>query len=135
MKKIIKNIAELVQTEQHKKKWVAGSEMKNLNTIKDAFLEIENGIITNFGSMSEWHGIDDWSNTEIIDADGGHIFPTYCDSHTHLVYAESREREFVDRINGLSYQEIADKGAGIPKPIPIALCVIAPMIVKNSTKK
>ena len=113
MKKIIKNIAELVQTEQHKKKWVAGSEMKNLNTIKDAFLEIENGIITNFGSMSEWHGIDDWSNTEIIDADGGHIFPTYCDSHTHLVYAESREREFVDRINGLSYQEIADKGGGI----------------------
>jgi imidazolonepropionase len=84
--------------------------MKNINTIKDAFIEIENGVFTGFGSMNNWNGIDNWSNTEIIDAEGGIIFPTYCDCHTHLVFAESREAEFVDRINGYSYQEIANKG-------------------------
>ena len=113
MKIVIKNIAELVQTESTPKKWVAGADMKNISTIKDAFIEIENGIITGFGSMDNWSGIDNWSNTEIIDAEGGMIFPTFCDSHTHLVFAASREEEFVDRIKGLSYQEIAKKGGGI----------------------
>lgn len=113
MKIVIKNIAELVQTESTPKKWVAGADMKNISTIKDAFVEIENGIITGFGSMDNWSGIDNWSNTEIIDAEGGMIFPTFCDSHTHLVFAASREEEFVDRIKGLSYQEIAKKGGGI----------------------
>ena len=113
MKIVIKNIAELIQTESTPKKWVAGADMKNISTIKDAFVEIENGIITGFGSMNNWSGIDNWSNTEIIDAEGGMIFPTFCDSHTHLVFAASREEEFVDRIKGLSYQEIAKKGGGI----------------------
>ena len=87
--------------------------MSHINTIKDAFVEVENGIITLFGSMEDWAGIEDWNNTEIIDAEGGMVFPTYCDSHTHLVFAASREGEFVDRINGLSYTEIAEKGGGI----------------------
>ena len=113
MKIVIKNIAELIQTESTPKKWVAGADMKNISTIKDAFVEIENDIITGFGSMDNWSGIDNWSNTEIIDAEGGMIFPTFCDSHTHLVFAASREEEFVDRIKGLSYQEIAKKGGGI----------------------
>ncbi|KRO63841.1 MAG: imidazolonepropionase [Cryomorphaceae bacterium BACL11 MAG-121015-bin20] len=113
MKIVIKNIAELIQTESTPKKWVAGADMKNISTIKDAFVEIENGIITGFGSMDNWSGIENWSNTEIIDAEGGMIFPTFCDSHTHLVFAASREEEFVDRIKGLSYQEIAKKGGGI----------------------
>ena len=113
MKTIIKNIAELVQTEEKARKWVAGSDMKLINTIKDAFIEIQDGIITSFGSMDSWKGITDWNNTEIIDAEGGMVFPTYCDSHTHLVFATSREEEFVDRIKGLSYQEIAKKGGGI----------------------
>ena len=113
MKIIIKNIAELVQTERDPKEWIAGADMQNLNTIEDAFVEIENGLITGFGSMHDWTGIDNWSNTKIIDAEGGSVFPTYCDSHTHLVFAESREEEFVDRIKGLSYQEIASKGGGI----------------------
>lgn len=113
MKIVIKNIAELIQTESTPKKWVAGADMKNISTIKDAFVEIENGIITGFGSMDNWSGIDNWSNTEIIDAEGGMIFPTFCDSHTHLVFTASREEEFVDRIKGLSYQEIAKKGGGI----------------------
>ena len=87
--------------------------MSNINTIKDAFIEISDGKITKFGSMQNWSGIEDWNNTEIIDADGGMVFPSYCDSHTHLVYPSSREQEFIDRINGLSYQDIAKKGGGI----------------------
>ena len=113
MKTVIKNISELVQTESSPKKWSAGKEMSKLNTIKDAFLEYSDGIITSFGSMEEWKGIEDWNNTKIIDAEGGMVFPTYCDSHTHLVFSDSREEEFVDRINGLSYEEIANRGGGI----------------------
>ena len=113
MKTVIKNIAELIQTEDTARKWVAGADMKNISTIKDAFVEIENGLITAFGSMEKWTGIEDWNNTEVIDAEDGMVFPTYCDSHTHLVFAASREDEFVDRINGLTYTEIAKKGGGI----------------------
>ena len=113
MKTVVKNISELIQTESSPRKWVAGKEMSKLNTIKEAFLEYEDGIITSFGNMDEWKGIENWNNTEIIDADGGMVFPSYCDSHTHLVFAESREGEFVDRIKGLSYEEIATRGGGI----------------------
>ena len=113
MKTVIKNISELIQTEEKPKKWVLGKQMSNINTIKDAFIEISDGKITKFGSMQNWSGIEDWNNTEIIDADGGMVFPSYCDSHTHLVYPSSREQEFIDRINGLSYQDIAKKGGGI----------------------
>lgn len=113
MKTVIKNISELIQTETNPRKWVAGKDMSKISTIKDAFLEYENGIISSFGSMEQWEGIEDWNNTEIIDAEGGMVFPTYCDSHTHLVFATSREGEFVDRINGLSYEEIAKRGGGI----------------------
>ncbi len=113
MKLLIKNIAELIQSEEKARKWVAGKEMKSINTIRDAFIEVEDGIITKFGNMDNWAGINNWNNTEIIDAEGGMVFPTYCDSHTHLVFAASREDEFVGRINGLTYQEIAKNGGGI----------------------
>ena len=113
MKTVIKNISELIQTETTSRKWVAGKDMSHISTIKDAFIEVEEGIITSFGSMEDWNGIEDWNNTVIIDAEGGMVFPTYCDSHTHLVFAASREGEFVDRINGLSYAEIAERGGGI----------------------
>ena len=113
MKTVIKNISELIQTETNPRKWVAGKDMSHISTIKDAFIEVEEGIITSFGSMEDWNGIEDWNNTDIIDAEGGMVFPTYCDSHTHLVFAASREGEFVDRINGLSYAEIAERGGGI----------------------
>ena len=113
MKIVIKNISELIQTETTPRKWVAGKDMSHISTIKDAFIEVEEGIITSFGSMEDWNGIEDWNNTDIIDAEGGMVFPTYCDSHTHLVFAASREGEFVDRINGLSYAEIAERGGGI----------------------
>ena len=113
MKTVIKNISELIQTETTPRKWVAGKDMSHISTIKDAFIEVEEGIITSFGSMEDWNGIEDWNNTDIIDVEGGMVFPTYCDSHTHLVFAASREGEFVDRINGLSYAEIAERGGGI----------------------
>ena len=66
-----------------------------------------------FGPMENWQGIDDWNNTEVIDADGGMVFPSWVDSHSHLVFAGTREGEFVDRINGMSYEEIANRGGGI----------------------
>ena len=110
---LIKNIKELVQVDKLSNKWVAGKEMSQLETIKDAWLRINNNTIEDFGSMSEFEGVKDWSNLEVIDASGKMVFPSWCDSHTHIVYAGSRESEFVDRINGLSYEEIANKGGGI----------------------
>jgi len=113
MKVIIKNIAELVQVEDKIQEKVSGAAMKNLATIKDAFLSMEDGIITDFGAMDDWTGIEDWNNTEVVDAEGGMVFPTWVDSHSHLVFGGTREGEFVDRINGLTYEEIANRGGGI----------------------
>lgn len=110
---LIKNIKELVQVLKPEVKKLSGKEMANLATIKDAWLAIENDLIVGFGKMEDWEGISDWTNLEVIDATGKMVFPTWCDSHTHIVFAASREEEFVDRINGLSYQEIATKGGGI----------------------
>jgi imidazolonepropionase len=87
--------------------------MSKIETIKDGFIEIKDGIITAFGSMEEWTGIDDWNNTEIIDANGGMVFPSYCDSHTHLVFAANRENEWELRLKGATYEEIAQSGGGI----------------------
>ena len=113
MKTVIKNISELVQVEYQIRKWVSGSEMSKIDTIKDGFIEIQDGVITAFGSMEQWTGIDDWNNTEIIDANGGMVFPSYCDSHTHLVFAGNRENEWEQRIKGSSYEDIAKNGGGI----------------------
>lgn len=109
---LIKNIKELVQVETELKTTVAGAEMAKLPSIKDAWLAVEDDVIIGFGEMIDLE-ITDWVGLEILDADGKMVFPSFCDSHTHLVYAASREEEFVDRINGLSYQEIAKKGGGI----------------------
>ncbi len=107
---IIKNIETLVQVETSPRPVVAGEAMRHLPTIKNAFLSIENESILDFGSMDD---CPSEVNAEVIDARGKFVFPCWCDSHTHLVFAGSREGEFVDRINGLSYQEIAERGGGI----------------------
>ena len=73
MKVIIKNIAELVQVEGNIQEKVSGAAMKNLGTLKDAFLCMEDGLITDFGTMDSWAGIDDWNNTEVVDAEGGMV--------------------------------------------------------------
>ena len=113
MKTVIKNISQLVQCDDKNLKFRAGNDMNCLNTIDNAYIEIENGKISSFGNMDQWNGITDWNSTTIIDAEEGLVLPTFCDSHTHLVFAESRESEFNDRINGLSYQQIAKNGGGI----------------------
>ncbi len=87
--------------------------MKNLPIIYDAWLAIDDGVIAEFGPMAEWPGILDWTNLEVIDATDKLVFPAWCDSHTHIVYDGTRETEFVDRINGLTYEEIAKRGGGI----------------------
>ncbi len=114
MKKLlIKNIKQLLQVETTPKHVVRGLNMNILPSIENAYLAIENDTIVDYGSMDDWQGISDWTNLEIIDAEGKIVLPTFCDSHTHAVYAGSREQEYVDRINGLTYQEIAARGGGI----------------------
>ena len=110
MRTLFKNIKELIQVRDSSVSFLSGTEMKELPTIKNAFLLVENGIISNFGKMEDCPNI---SFDETIDATGKMILPSWCDSHTHIVYAGNREGEFVDRINGLSYEEIANKGGGI----------------------
>lgn len=112
-KLLIKNIKELVQVESASKEKVVGEEMKTLPTIKNAWLAVEDDLIVDFGEMTDFPEITDWVDLEVIDAEGQMVFPSFCDSHTHLVFAASREEEFVDRINGLTYEEIAKKGGGI----------------------
>ena len=110
MQTLIINIRELLQVRETPIMKVSGADMKKLPTIKNAFLLIENDIISDFGSMENLSGI---IADKTIDASGKIVLPTWCDSHTHIVYAGNRESEFVDRINGLSYEEIANKGGGI----------------------
>lgn len=110
MATLFKNIKELIQVREEHITFVSGAEMKILPTIKDAFLVVENGLISGFGKMKDCPK-DNFS--EIIDATGKMILPSWCDSHTHIVYAGNREGEFVDRINGSTYEEIAKNGGGI----------------------
>jgi imidazolonepropionase len=108
---LIKNIKKLVQVEESPRNWVAGADMAKLNTIDNAYLLIENGEIKDFGTMDNAPKVS--QSVQIIDAKGKMVFPSFCDSHTHLVYAGSREIEYVDKIRGLSYEEIAKRGGGI----------------------
>jgi len=110
MSKLFTHIQELVGIETISRHKVSGSEMKELHTIKDAFLLIENGLIADFGAMDTMPMMDIGS---VTDASETIILPAWCDSHTHIVYAGNREQEFVDRILGLYYEEIANRGGGI----------------------
>lgn len=110
MKILIKNIKELLQIREAGIEKISGSEMKKLPSIKNAYLIIERDIISDFGLMDN---CPDNFDGEIIDVTNKTILPAWCDSHTHIVYAGSREQEFVDRINGLTYEEIALRGGGI----------------------
>ncbi|MCA0431378.1 MAG: imidazolonepropionase [Bacteroidetes bacterium] len=114
MKKLLlKNIKSLLCTYDDAPIKLSGKEMSILPLINNAWLASENGVIVDFGSMHEFPGITNWKDLEIIDCEGKMVMPTFADSHTHIVYAGNREQEFVDRINGLSYEEIAAKGGGI----------------------
>ncbi|MBC8475492.1 MAG: imidazolonepropionase [Bacteroidetes bacterium] len=108
----IQNIKELVGISYSGILLKKGAEMNQLSTIKNAFVIIENGLIKSFGKMTDLTSIENDTFT-VIDAKNKLVFPSWCDSHTHLVFAAPRDEEFVDRINGLTYEEIALKGGGI----------------------
>lgn len=112
MKLLVKNINRLVGVEYEPKPRRQGKEMDDIQSIDDAWLLVEEGRFAQFGTASEgMPALDDVDET--LDAEGGMVLPSWCDSHTHIVFAGSREREFVDKINGLSYEEIARRGGGI----------------------
>jgi imidazolonepropionase len=109
---LITNIKKLVQVETKSVHFRAGKQMSELNCIENAFLHIEDGKIASFGEMTNLEL--QTLNFELrIDATSKMVFPCFCDSHTHLVYPASREIEYVDKIKGLSYEEIAKRGGGI----------------------
>ncbi len=113
---LIRNIGTLVQTDTEHRLSKRGSEMSEIGTIGNAYLYARDGIIDAFGPMGE---LDERRIREecgilnVIDAGSKFVFPSFCDSHTHIVYAGSREMEFTDKIKGLSYEEIARRGGGI----------------------
>ena len=106
---IIKNIGLLVGIQPESVLRVEGAAQGSTGILENAWLKIEDGRIVDFGSGSVMPG----SDRESIDAHGGMVMPGFCDSHTHVVYAGSRDGEFLDKINGLSYEEIAARGGGI----------------------
>ena len=110
MSLLIKNIKKLIQCRTEDESYVSGKDMSSLPSVDNAFLYIENDKIIDFGEMEDCL----YSNVEeVYDAKGSMVLPSWCDSHTHIVYAGDRSSEFMDRIRGLTYQEIAEKGGGI----------------------
>src|SRR5665647_3993716 len=113
---LIKNIKSLVQVEEVPRIKVCGRDMSEIQSIDDAYLFIVDGLISDFGKMDELNMsqiLVESPNIETIDASDRFVFPSFCDSHTHLVYSGSREIEYIDKIRGLSYEEIAKRGGGI----------------------
>ena len=113
MRTLLKNIKGLVGAFEEVPRDVAGLEMSNFPILYNAWLAIEDGVIVDFGSMDDFPGILDWSGLNIVDAEGRWVLPAWCDSHTHTVYAHNRSEEFLMRLEGMTYQEIAERGGGI----------------------
>ncbi|EHO10065.1 imidazolonepropionase [Myroides odoratimimus CCUG 12901] len=111
MKTLIKNIKEILQVRNEAIEKVSGTDMATLPKLDNAYLIIEHDLIADYGTMDTCPNESEMD--QVIDATGKTILPTWVDSHTHLVYAGNRELEFVDRINGLSYEEIFNRGGGI----------------------
>lgn len=109
--KLVKNIATLAGIVPKGVLRKRGKEMGEVTSLKDAFLTIDGERIAGFGNMSECPPAESFE--EVIDAQGGMVIPAFCDPHTHICYAGTREQEFIDKINGLSYEEIAARGGGI----------------------
>ncbi len=111
MSLIVYNIGMLVQTRDQNVAFVAGKDMAHLPLLENSWLLIEDDIIAAYGNMDSMPRFS--ADIRKVDAGGGYVFPSFCDSHTHLVYAGSREKEYTDKIMGLSYEEIAKRGGGI----------------------
>ena len=112
MRVLIENIGILAGIDSHGKQRLCGKEMQSLCILNDAWLLVENGRFAAWGTRSEMP-VEGIAADEHVDAEGGAVLPSWCDSHTHIVFAGSREAEFVDKIRGLSYAEIAKRGGGI----------------------
>lgn len=110
MKVLLINIQELLQVRDQPPQKLRGAEMQHLPILRNAWLLLNKGLIEDYGTMEQ---PPKGTFSRIIDCTGRIVMPTWCDSHTHLVYAGNREQEFIDRIKGLSYQEIAKRGGGI----------------------
>ena len=110
MSLLVKNIGCIVGIDDSRCTRVAGEDMSNIGMLENAWLLTEGERICDYGTMES---MPNEEGREVIDAKGGWLFPSFCDSHTHIVYAGSREQEFLDKINGLSYEEIAKRGGGI----------------------
>ncbi|MEO8068630.1 MAG: imidazolonepropionase [Flavobacteriales bacterium] len=110
---LIKNAKGLLGTHPAGTLRTSGTDMSRLPSITDGWMLAEDGMIMALGSMDTWPGVTDWNDLEVIDASGRYVLPGWCDPHTHTVFAATREEEWVDRLRGLSYQEIAAKGGGI----------------------
>lgn len=111
MKLLVKNIGILAGIGHEGKPFLQGNEMSELNTIHSAYLYVEDGRFVDYGEMCNLKSYPE--DVRVVDAQGGAVLPSWCDSHTHIVFASSREHEFVDKIKGLSYEEIARNGGGI----------------------
>ena len=110
MRLLVKNIGTIVGIDSARRERITGSQMDSMECLDNAWLTAEDGIITAFGTMDCCPAEDGF---EVVDAAGGLLHPSYCDSHTHIVYAGSREQEFLDKIHGLTYEQIAARGGGI----------------------
>ena len=110
MSLLVKNIGCIVGIDESGRTKVAGKEMAGIGTLENAWLFTDGERIGGYGTMDT---LPQEEGHEVIDAKGGWLFPSFCDSHTHIVYAGSREQEFLDKINGLTYEEIAKRGGGI----------------------
>lgn len=108
---LVKNIAKIVGIDTQHRDRVFGRDMDNVTTLDNAWLAVEDGRIAAFGEADTMP--DESGFQKVVDAEGGMLYPSFCDSHTHIVYAGSREQEFLDKIHGLSYEEIARRGGGI----------------------
>ncbi len=135
----IKNIKKLVNCREESPELLRGAQLGELPCIENAYLIIDNEEIADMGEMSELlpdqlHAIES-SVDKVIDATGRMVLPSYCDSHTHLVYAGSREMEFSDKLHGLSYQEIAARGGGILNSVELLHNTSEDILLKQALER
>jgi len=127
------NIKNLLQVRELETSYVSGKEMSVIPSIKSAYLLIDNGIIKDFGEMK--NSPKNLDNFNIVDCKGKMVLPSWCDSHTHIVYAGNRSNEFIDRIKGLSYNEIANNGGGILNSVDILRDTNKEDLLKQSSNR
>ena len=132
---LIKNIQTLIGVYDEAPALLSGKAMSDLPTLHNAWLAMEDGLIADYGSMADWPGISDWRGLEVIEANGRIVLPAWCDSHTHTVYAGSRVGEFVDRIHGLTYEQIAARGGGILNSAALMANTEEEVLVESALKR